>query len=329
MIIAATSRRKLHVPGFRRKGQRFAHKMVYVAAAAAFSTSSHAWMVTTDVSRRHSQQLHPIGNYINFDDKRQPCIFPTFTTTTTTTRLYSSSNRKKRISGSSGSDDDNDNKNTNELFGFRRAAKKAARKVLPTKWFGTKEEKEALERKQMVKDRVRGELDQMLKGAPLPIKMFAKYVAAPMMGKMASKMAEMGLEQQKAMENILDEARDLLMRDAQITDLLGTPIQIGTPFSQQSSTTVINGRRQMRTEFAVELSGPYENGVCRIVATNEGVGQLLVEANGRIYNVDLTSEGRMSSSSSSSSSSRKSPSDSFGNNDDNIIEAEIIDKETK
>ena len=196
---------------------------------------------------------------------------------------------------------------------------------MPTKWFGTKEEKEALERKQLVKSRVQGELDQMLKGAPLPIKMFAKYVAAPMMGKIASTVAEAGRQQQETMEAILDEARELLLNDSEIVGLLGTPIQIGMPFSQMSSTTVINGRRQMRSEFSVEISGPIGNGVSRIVASNEGIGQLLFESNGKMYNVDLSSRGRMKSASPKKNSGKYSG----GNDDDNIIEAEIIDKETK
>ena len=207
------------------------------------------------------------------------------------------------------------------LFGFR----KAARKVLPTKWFGTQEEKEALERKKMVKDRVRGELDQMLKGAPLPIKMFGKYVAAPMMGKIASSVAEAGRQQQETMEVILDEARELLLNDPNVSGLLGTPIQIGVPFSLMSSTTVINGRRQVRTEFAVEVSGPIGNGTSRIIATDEGIGKLLVETNGRVFNVDLTSKGKMSSSTRGNSGTAFGG----GGDDDNIIEAEIIDKDTK
>lgn len=236
-----------------------------------------------------------------------------------------------------GDNNENETGKRNELFGFRRAAKRAARKVLPTKWFGTAEEKEALERNQMVKDRVRGELDQMTKGAPIPIKMFVKYVAAPLMGKIASKVAEASVKQQEAMEAILDEARELLLNDSDIVDLLGTPIQIGTPFSQQSSTTVINGRRQMRTEFSVEISGPVHNGVCRIVATNEGIGGLLVESNGKVFSVDLTSRGKMYSSSSPSSKRKRRPPSSRnsnrsaafrGDDDDNVIEAEIIDKTT-
>lgn len=254
--------------------------------------------------------------------------------------MYSSSNLRNG-SNNNNNNKNNDNEERKELFGFRRAAKSAARKILPTKWFGSKEEKEALERKQIVKDRVKGEIDQMLKGAPLPIQMFAKYVAVPMMGRIASKLAEVGRQQQETMEAILDEARTLLLNDPEMVELLGKPLQIGAPFSQRSSTTVINGVRQMRTEFEVEVSGSIDSGVCRIIATTEGIGQLLVESNGKVYNIDLTSRGTMSSSKqfsskakSKSRSSKSKPSKSSasrfrGNDEDNIIEAEIIDKETK
>ncbi len=287
----------------RRKGRQLSHRMVWIAALATCSTSTHAWAPAARTDRSFSLQNSQIG----------PTPLKTVSLSTTPgTRLYSSSKNQLQRK----------NDDSNELFGFRRGLKSVARKVLPTKWFGTQKEREALERKQIVKDRVRGELDEMLRGAPLPIQIFGKYVAAPMMGKIASRVAEAGFQQQEAMEAIMDQARDLLLKDPEITGVLGTPIQIGAPFSQRTSTTVINGSRQMRTEFEVELSGPYQNGVGRIIATNEGIGQLLVESNGKIYNVDLTSEGSMSFSRSSRSSST-----SNGNGDDDtIIEAEIIDK---
>eukprot|EP00534_Pseudo-nitzschia_fraudulenta_P003977 CAMPEP_0201122434 /NCGR_PEP_ID=MMETSP0850-20130426/6092_1 /ASSEMBLY_ACC=CAM_ASM_000622 /TAXON_ID=183588 /ORGANISM="Pseudo-nitzschia fraudulenta, Strain WWA7" /LENGTH=346 /DNA_ID=CAMNT_0047389137 /DNA_START=142 /DNA_END=1182 /DNA_ORIENTATION=+ len=337
-------------PGMVRR--RGTHKMVCMAAAAAFSTSvttTHAWVLTDVGSSSHRQnrahhsafghcdrQQRNYGSVVSpFSLATPPISKATNIHTTATTRLYSSSRfRKRRSNTYGGGDDDEDNNGQKELFGFRRAAKRAARRVLPTKWFGTKKEKEALERKQEVRNRVKGELDQMLKGAPLPIQILGKYVAGPMMGKIASKVAEATVKQQEAMEEILDEARSYLINDPSVSGLLGTPIQIGTPFSQVSGATVINGKRQMRTEFAVEVSGPRGNGMSRIVATNEGIGQLLVESSGKVYNVDLSSKGRMSSSSRSSPrASPRSPKSTGSNrsafDDDNIIEAEIIDKETK
>jgi len=257
--------------------------------------------------------------------------------------LYSSSRMRKqfqRDNNNNNNDDEDTDTDRKELFGFRRTAKSVARKVLPTKWFGTQKEKEALERKQEVKNRVQGELDQMLKGAPLPLRMLGKFVAAPLMGKVASKVAEASYQQAETMEAILDETRSCLINDRTTVDLLGMPIQLGQPHSQSSATTIINGKRQMRMEFVVELYGPKGSGMSRVSATNEGVGQVLVEAMGKVYQVDLSSRTetkssnrfrRSSSSSSSSSFSRggsgSNPTYNKGN-DDNIIEAEIIDKKT-
>ena len=309
MTIATAASKRLLSPQImaRRKGRRLAHRMVWIAAAAACTTSTNG--------------LAPVARTINSSSvSSQNCQTPLTPPTQPvspnfSTRLYSSSkNRLQR----------NNDDTSNELFGFRRGLKSAAKTILPTKWFGTQKEKEALERKQIVKDRVRGELDQMLKGAPLPVQLLGKYVAAPMMGKIASRVAEAGFQQQETMEAILDEARELLVRDPQITSVLGTPIQIGTPFSQRSSTTVINGSRQMRTEFEVEVSGPFQNGVSRIIATNEGIGQLLVESNGKIYNVDLSSSGLQARRGASTYNGKGNGVDE----DDTIIEAEIIDKDT-
>lgn len=311
-------------------------KVLCVAAAAALSTATpvHAFPMqgianrhTTTSTTEHCHSRY-FGSYSSVLSEATPCMVSTLTrSTAATTRLYSSSRMRNRFQNNNGDDDPN----RKELFGFRRTAKKVAQKILPTKWFGSEKEKEALERKQEAKDRVQGELDQMLKGAPLPIKMFGKLVAGPLMGKIASTAVEASYQQAQTMEKILDEARSYLVNDPTTVDLLGMPIQIGQPYSQSSATTIINGKRQMRMDFAVEISGPKGSGMTRISATNEGIGQLLVEAMGRVYQIDLSSANKFSSSSSSSSNSFTNK--SFGgkkknNNDDDIIEAEIIDKET-
>lgn len=328
-----------------------------MAAAAALSTST----TTTTIMTANAFTLGGTGNNIinsnntknnqpislhGYSGPRSYCRGPSAplccpkTTTTrsptsrTATRLYSSSRTRKRFQN------DNEDKQRKELFGFRRAAKSVAKKILPTKWFATDKEKEALERKQLVKDRVQGELDQMLKGAPLPLRMLGKFVAAPLMGKVASKVAEASYEQAETMEAILDEARSCLINDPTTVDFIGTPIQIGQPHSQSSASTVINGKRQLRMEFVVELSGPKGSGMSRMSATNEGIGQILVEAKGKVYQVDLSSKAKAKSSTrfgkstSSSFSGGSGGSSGFGgvgkNNggDDNIIEAEIIDKKS-
>merc|ERR1739848_218447 len=126
----------------------------------------------------------------------------------------------QRRSGGGSNNNKNDD-DDDDLFG---TAKRAARKFLPTKWFGTDEEKEALARKEKVKDTVSDGIGEMLKGAPLPVQMFGKYVAAPLMGKLASTVAEAGLQQQELIQSVLDDARACLLNDREVSALIGTPI---------------------------------------------------------------------------------------------------------
>ncbi|KAL3903784.1 MAG: hypothetical protein SGILL_010316 [Bacillariaceae sp.] len=195
----------------------------------------------------------------------------------------------------------------------------AAKKVLPTKWFGSDDEKAKLARKQEVKDQVKGGMDEMLKGAPLGVRMMGKLVA-PLMGKVAGTMAEGFAEQQRTTEALLDDARMYILSDIAVTEAMGTPIQMGAPFSQSSSMSSINGKAQSRVELALNISGPKRAGIARILATEDGISQLLVESGGKVFNVNLSSKGKVGGAGKKFGSS--------GGGDDNIIEAEIIDKDT-
>jgi hypothetical protein len=121
----------------------------------------------------------------------------------------------------------------------------------------------------------------------------------------------------------MEEVRQYLMSDIDVTDALGAPIQIGAPFSQASSTSSINGQTQTRLELAMNISGPKRTGIARVLATESGVAQLIVEAGGKIFNVNLSSKGLSAGSFRSGGKSRSK------GRDDNVIEAEIIDKETR
>ena len=123
-------------------------------------------------------------------------------------------------------------------------------------------------------------------------------------------------------EKVLQDAREYITADNQVTSILGFPIQIGMPFSQASSSTIINGVKQTRVELGVPISGNQGSGVARILATEDGIAQLQVEAGGRVINVDCLSKPQGQSSSQSRPYISKSE-------DDDIIEAEIVDKDTK
>lgn len=200
---------------------------------------------------------------------------------------------------------------------------KTAKSFLPKKWFGSQEEKAQLARKKEVKDQVKGSMEELLKDAPLGVRMMGKMVA-PLMGNLASTMAEGFAEQQRTTETLLEDAQRYIMNDPNVVNAMGTPIQLGMPFSQSSSMSSVNGQTQSRVELALNIAGSKRSGIARILATNDGIAQLIVESGGKVFNVSL----QKSKLGGSSSAKRK-----FGSGgaagDDNIIEAEIIDKDTK
>ncbi|KAL3922174.1 MAG: hypothetical protein SGILL_002347 [Bacillariaceae sp.] len=302
MMRAVSQQRRYATTAFMKKSKIRAFSIA--AAAAAFSTSTNAWLLNPPTAacgrrglQRHSSTPIPLQLAI----PHAP----------TTTRLYQSSPLRQRDSNN------NDNNDSDGLFG---KLGKAAKSMLPTNLFGSEEEKEKLARKQEVKDQVKGSMDEMLKNAPLGVRMMGKMVA-PLMGNLASTMAEGFSEQQRATEGLLDDARELILSDAAVTQVMGTPIQIGAPFSQSSSMSSVNGKAQSRIELALNISGPKRSGIARILATEDGISQLLVESGGQLFDVNLASRGRRSGGSVPKSFGG-------GGGDENIIEAEIIDKDT-
>ena len=281
-------------------------KLLACAAASAFCSSSGQAWVHTALSRS-SRESFPLLLPSSLHR-------PTCTATTGTIRVAS-----RTFASNNGSD----NKDSG---GFLSGLEKAAKSVLPTKWFGTQEEKAKLAKRQKVEDDISGGLDQMLKDAPLGIRMMGKMVA-PLMSKAAGAMAETMAEQQRSIEVLLEDATGYMLNDPIVTKVLGAPIQVGAPFQQSSSTMNVNGQTQSRIELGFPVSGSKGQGVAKLLASSQdGISQLLLEAEGRLITVSLQKKRIPSSQSSSSSSSSR-----FGDNNDDgdIIEAEIIEKKTK
>jgi hypothetical protein len=275
-------------------------KNFFCVATVAAATTSHAWILTSNPS-----SLSSLSSAVSRPSYTAP-------TTSTATRLYFSSPLRQRSSNSP-------NNNNNDDGGILAQIGNAVKSVLPTKWFGTDEEKAALARKKEVKDQVKGSVDDLLRGAPLGVRMMGKMIS-PLMGSLASTLAEGMAEQQRTTESVMDDVRQYLLSDIYVMDALGTPIQIGAPFSQSSSTTSINGRTQTRIELAMNVAGTRRTGIARVVATESGVAQIIVEAGGKVFNVNLSRKGRPPSANFRGSS---------GGDDGTIIEAEIIDKDTR
>ena len=205
------------------------HKnLLYFTAAAAASSSAQALLTSPVLQQRtvHSSMLATPSRINNrdilADNPRNQA-----------TRLYFSSQKEQDE-------------------GFLSKLGKAAKSVLPTKWFGTDEEKAKLQRRKEVRDEISGGLNEILKDAPLPIKMVGKMMG-PLMGKMASSLAETVAEQQRTTEGLLEDARGYLMNDPAVTGALGEPISVGSPFSQSSSTSSINGKTQVRFMQSVKV----------------------------------------------------------------------------
>jgi hypothetical protein len=217
--------------------------------------------------------------------------------------------------------------------GFLSKIGNAVSSLLGTNSEERKQKAAAIERKKEVKNQVSDGIDEMFKGAPLGVRMLGKMVVKPLLGSVASTLAEGMASQAQTMEKVMDDAQRLIMNDPAVVSALGVPIQISpTPFSQSSSMMSVNGQTQSRMQLATNVVGSNRAGIARIVANDDSISQLIVEAGGRVFNVDVTmssssswSSGRSFSSSGTSSSS----SSSNKKNDNDIIEAEIIEKKTK
>ena len=239
------------------------------------------------------------------------------TMTSSSTRLFSSFRKRD--------DDDNDGGFLSKLGSV---AKNAAKSILPSTWFQSeKEQKAALERKR-VQNQLSRDVNEVLKNAPLPVRMLGSVVA-PLLGNVMSGLAETMAEQQQTVDALLQRAQTSLENDDVVANVLGSSgsIQVGAPFSQSSSSTSINGQTQTGVELAFAVSGSRGSGVARLTAANNEIQQLILQtSDGRSISVNVSKGGgggrrqvqggggKMSSSSSSN---------------DNIIEAEIIEKDTK
>jgi hypothetical protein len=192
--------------------------------------------------------------------------------------------------------------------------KKAADKVKSILPFGkTEEEKAAQLAKKQRKEDIKGGINSMLQDMPLPVRLMGRMVA-PMLSKAAEQIAE----QSQQAADMVEDARFRIMNDPAVVSKLGSPIQVGQPFSQSSSTMVINGKSSARVNASFQVAGPYGSGVATLESTDGQIVNLVVNVNGMNIKVGSMygSASGYSSSSSSSSNSKKG----------DIIEAEIIEK---
>jgi len=189
--------------------------------------------------------------------------------------------------------------------------KKAGSKIKSIIPFGSKTEEEKLAKQR--KAEIKGGINTMLKDMPLPVRLMGRMVA-PMLSKAADQIAE----QSRQAEDMMEEARVRIVNDPAVKSKLGEPVQVGQPFSQSSSTMVINGKSSARINMSFQVGGPYGNGVATMESADGEIVNLVVNVNGMNINVGGSGGYKFGSSSPSSSSSSSKKGD--------IIEAEIIEK---
>lgn len=200
---------------------------------------------------------------------------------------------------------------------------KMAKTVLPSKWFQSEEERKAALAKQEVKDNVSGGIQEILKDAPLPVRMMGKMIS-PILSKVASDLSESMAEQQQQLETILDDSRLFMLGDDVAVQALGEPIQVGAPFSQSSSTTIINGEKSVSISIGFPVEGSRSSGMAQAQANQNGITRLVLEVDGRQINVGLSRRG----SPSGRVGKNHRTMSSMNKDDDTIIEAEIIEKDS-
>mmetsp|Transcript_13061 Transcript_13061/g.19582 ORF Transcript_13061/g.19582 Transcript_13061/m.19582 type:complete len:303 (-) Transcript_13061:108-1016(-) len=286
----------------------FAARRAFVGCAAAFGTlssstcwafvhphrstlpASSAFVVPSSVPVSSSNYDLDFNSNINYRPHQQQ-----------STRLFFSMRNNNN-------NEDDDWKTLKKAGG--NILKKAGSKIKSIIPFGSKTEEEKLAKQR--KAEIKGGINTMLKDMPLPVRLMGRMVA-PLLSKAADQIAE----QSRQAADMMEEARVRIVNDPAVTSKLGEPVQVGQPFSQSSSTMVINGKSSARINMSFQVGGPYGNGVATMESADGEIVNLVVNVNGMNINVGSGGYKFGSSSPSSSSSSSKKG---------DIIEAEIIEK---
>ena len=204
---------------------------------------------------------------------------------------------------------------------------KVAKSILPKSWTQSEEERRMELRRKEVRDEVSGGLQSLLKDAPFPVRMMGSMMA-PLVSGMASSLAETMKDQQEQMQQLLDDARGYIVADPLAVEQLGgDPIVVQPPFSQSSSTSSINGKTTTQIQASFPVQGRAQQGIATMTASQSGIQQLTLQVGGRNMNIQLSRKGSFGSGASSSTSS--SSSSGLGRNrinNDDIIDAEFVEK---
>eukprot|EP00538_Stauroneis_constricta_P013616 CAMPEP_0119561544 /NCGR_PEP_ID=MMETSP1352-20130426/17944_1 /TAXON_ID=265584 /ORGANISM="Stauroneis constricta, Strain CCMP1120" /LENGTH=325 /DNA_ID=CAMNT_0007609769 /DNA_START=40 /DNA_END=1017 /DNA_ORIENTATION=- len=312
-----------------------------VAAAAALAVgatnSSQATFAFVNVSASRKISTQPINNIHSIDchDENVPKYSGNnrFQAQGDTTMMMMMQSRFAKPSSSS-SHLQMSRRNFSSKPGKRQwladKVKKVAKSILPKRWFQSEEEKRAEESKKAMQRKMSNEINEALSNAPLVLRMLGRAVA-PILTKMASSASQMMQEQQASAQQVLTEARELLANDPAVVNVLGEPLQIGSPISQASSTTSINGETMSQIQLSVQVAGSYEGGIATITSSNGKISSIQLQAGQRLIQVKTVMKqgaaaGGYGRSRFGGGGGVNGSSGSSSNDDDNVIDAEIIEK---
>ncbi len=188
--------------------------------------------------------------------------------------------------------------------------------------------KSQMTKKEEAKQDVSTAIDTMLKDAPLGVRMFGKMMK-PMVGSLVGGMAQAMEDQQRQMSDLLSDARNYIVQDPNAVQLLGEPVEIGSPFSQSSSTMSVNGQTRTNLQASFEVRGGRGVGVASISSVDGRIENLTLNVGGRNIRVDVTKSGSYNSADVSWDSGMKSGGTGKTGKkfkDEDVIDVEFVEK---
>jgi hypothetical protein len=291
--------------------------MKYATIATALTTATNAFQLTPP------HRIHPCSSHIvNLSTS-------TFTTASTSARdprhITNSQRSSTRTFFSRNNnnyyDDDNNNDKDKSLV---EKTKDKIKNLVPS----FLKPKSMLTKKEKAKEEASSAIDTMLKDAPLGIRMMGKMVS-PIISSVAGNMANALEEQSRQMNQMLDDARMYIVSDMSAIQELGEPIEVGSPFSQSSSNMSVNGKMSSSLNASFEVRGSRGSGVATMNATNGKIGSLALNINGRNLKINVSGSPSKTTFGSSSSKQGSGIGKNRGFSDDDIIDAEFVEKKVE
>jgi len=116
---------------------------------------------------------------------------------------------------------------------------------------------------------------------------YSTFSPSIMMGRLSNAMAKSTAQEEQSNKYLLSDASKILSNDVAVKNMLGPSIELGTPFSKTSSSSMVNGVTKSRLELVIPVSGKQNTGRIRLIANQDGIMQMELDVGGRIINVPL------------------------------------------